>query len=242
MRSSLRFTSILTAFSFVLLVAAGAALAGGAKDQPARPRSGSVSKQVTRSGPAGAERTWSQQRSWERRDGSYQSQTSRTGPGGRTRTRDVDAVRTDAGSERHTTWTDAQGRQAHRDAEVTVDRESGTATRDVVFSGRDGQTSTRHDELIRTEDGHTSSSTLTRRDGSVVDREASVSRDPEAGSKQKDVVWTDAEGHTVTRSSERVRTEDGYTRTTTVTGPDGQSATWEKTVTRDASEGDKPVD
>lgn len=161
------------------LLVAGAAFAGGPQE---RPRSGSVSKQVTRTGPNGAQRTWTQERSFERGDGRYQSHTTRTGPGGRSRSKDVAAERTESGYERHTTFTDARGRETHRDAEVTLDRE--------------------------------------------------------AGSRQKDVVWTGAEGNTLTRSSERVRTEDGYTRTTTLTGPDGKSATWEKTVSRETSQGD----
>ena len=67
------------------------------------------------------------------------------------------------------------------------------------------------------------SSSSTRPDGSVVTRESSNAVDPDAGTRSRDVIWTGADGQTVTRSGEFTRTENGFEGSVTRTGPGGNS-------------------
>ena len=57
------------------------------------------------------------------------------------------------------------------------------------FTGRDCEERTRQDVRTRTEDGYTSSSTVTGRNGGTATREKTVVRDPEAGTRSVDVDW-----------------------------------------------------
>ena len=112
------------------------------------------------------------------RSGSAQKHVTRTGPGGATRSKDVRAERTETGYRRNTTWTDAQGRTATRDAEAVVDREAGTASKQVEWKGPDGATARRNTNVAKTETGREATSTTVRPDGSTVTRQSSVVRAP----------------------------------------------------------------
>ncbi len=160
MRLTARLICLTSVLTLALLAVADEAEARGRKDG-ARARSGSAHKQVTRTGPRGGQRTWTENRSWKRSQGRFESQRERTGPGGRTRTKDVQAERTETGYRRGTTWTDARGNQATRDATVNVDREAGVRNRDVEWVGRDGHTRTRQDTTTRTESGYPRASIFT---------------------------------------------------------------------------------
>ena len=63
-------------------------------------------------------------------------------------------------------------------------------------------------------------------------RDAVVTRDPESGTRTKDVTWTGRDGQTASRTTVGEKTEDGRSRTTTVTRPDGSTVTWEEEVER----------
>jgi hypothetical protein len=123
---------------------------------------------VTRTGPRGGQRTGSLNRSWQRGDGYFWSHRERTGPGGRTRTKDVQVERTETGYRRNTTWTDARGRQAWRDASLSVNREAGTASKTVDWTGPNGGTASRTKDVVRTGNGHMAKTTVTRPGGSAV--------------------------------------------------------------------------
>ncbi len=156
--------------------------------------------------------------SQEARSGSVHRETTRTGPGGETRTRQKD-----------TTW----------------QRGNGQATRDTTWTGANGKTATRHSEAQKTETGRTSHSTFSGPNGNTATRDATVVRDPEAGTRTKDVTWTGPEGKTATRHSEAQRTEDGFDRTTSVTRPDGSTTSRSTSVSRapgseEASSADAP--
>ena len=120
--------------------------------------------------------------SQETRSGSVHRETTRTGPGGETRTRQKD-----------TTW----------------QRGNGQATRDTTWTGPNGKTATRQSEAQKTETGHTSHSTYTGPNGKTASRDATVVRDPEAGTRTKDVIWTRPDGSTTTRSTTVSRTPAG---------------------------------
>lgn len=164
----------------------------------------------------------------------------------RVRSKETKVERTDTGYQRSTEMTDRQGRHYRRDATVTRDREAGTASRDVVWTGPNGKTATRRDDVTRTDDGHTRNSTFTGPKGNTATRDATVTRDKEAGTRNRDVVWTGPSGKTATHADTVTRSEDGYTRNQLITGPEGNSIerevnatwdpetkTWSKSVTID---------
>jgi hypothetical protein len=53
--------------------------------------------------------------------------------------RHTETQRTDTGHDSHTTWTGENGKTATRDAVVVNDREAGTGTRDVTYTGPEGR-------------------------------------------------------------------------------------------------------
>jgi hypothetical protein len=230
MRFRRDFASVPGILTLVLLLAADTAWAGG--------RSGGHGGAVQRSAGAHHAGIGSQARSVQRGDGHFESHTTRTGPRGGTRTKDVVGQRTEDGRTRSTTWTDAQGRTASREATVTRDPAAGTRTRDVVLTGRDGQTRTRSTTVERTENGHTSATVLTDAQGNVATRDASVTRDPETGTRTRQVEWTGRDGQTASRTSVTQRTDDGRTTTSTSVRPDGTTITREYTVSRDGGGAD----
>ena len=75
---------------------------------------------------------------------------------------------------RHT-W--ALGNAATREADESVDPASGTKTRDVTYTGRDGQVRTSDTTTQRTEDGRTSTTVITDAQGRTTTREAEVTHD-----------------------------------------------------------------
>ena len=87
------------------------------------------------------------------------------------------------------------------------DPATGVRTRDVTFTGRDGQVRSREDVTTKTDSGHTRSSTFTGAGGQTATREASVTRDPESGTRTKQVDWTGPQGQTASRLTETLRGE-----------------------------------
>ena len=124
----------------------------------------------------------------DREAGTRTREVTRTGPDGKTRTVNDVTTRTDDGHVRSTTYTDAEGRTATRDAVVKRDAESGTSTRDVNYVGRDGKERTVNEVTQRTENGHTRDSTFTNAQGETATRSVTVDCDKAAGNCTRDVV------------------------------------------------------
>jgi len=93
-----------------------------------------------------------------------------------------------------------------------------------------------HVERQRTDNGHTSQRVVTGPNGRTASRDAVVQNDPQAGTRTRDVTYTGPNGNVRTVNDATQRTDDGYTRTTTATGPKG-TATREVTVSCDRSAG-----
>jgi hypothetical protein len=173
-----RFALVLSTVSCVALMAD---VAGARGPQGGGTRSGSAHREATRTGPNGSSQTWKRDTTWQRGGGSYDRHTTQTGPKGGTRSRDVHAERTEMGHTRSTTFSDAQGRTATREAEVVKDREAGTRMHSVEWTGRGGQIASRVTETQKTETGRESTTTLTRPDGSSVRGAKSITH-PAGGS------------------------------------------------------------
>ncbi len=161
-------------------------------------------------------------------------------------TRQTTKQRTDNGHVRKDTWSNAAGRTATREATVVNDRENRTRTRDVLWTGPNGQQATRQDVTRRTENGYTRDSVLTGPDGRQATRSAVVVNDKEAGTRTRSVIAQGPEGRQRTVEDQLQRTENGYTRSTTATNPNGavvtrdveasydpETKTWSKEVTRE---------
>lgn len=140
-------------------------------------------------------------------------------------TRTTERQRTDSGHTRTDTWTGADGRSARRDATVTNDREAGTRTRNVDYTGPNGQTGSVDSVRTRTDDGFTRSTTATNPQGQTATRDLSVSRDKEAGTVTRESNYTTFDGREGSKSDVVQRTDDGYTRDTTRTLPNGTTQT-----------------
>lgn len=148
-------------------------------------------------------------------------------------TRHTERQRTENGRTRSDTWTNGKGKQVSRDATVVNDREAGTRTRDVLWTGPNGQTATRQDVTTKTDDGYTRDSTFTNPQGRTITREAEVVRDEAAGTRTRDVTTTLPDGRTRTLNDVTQKTENGYTRDTTITNPNGGTVQRDVTATYD---------
>lgn len=102
-------------------------------------------------------------------------------------TRHTELRRTDTGHTRTDTWTGERG-TATRQAEVVNDRASQTRTREVQWTGPNGQQGTRTDVTRRTENGYTRNSTATGPQGGTATRDVTAVRDPASGTWTRDVV------------------------------------------------------
>jgi hypothetical protein len=148
-------------------------------------------------------------------------------------TRTTERQRTENGHTRTDTWTAADGRSATRNAEVTNDREAGTRTRNVDYTGPNGNTASVDSVRTRTEDGFTRSTTVTNAQGETATRDLTVSRDKEAGTVTRDANYTTFDGREGSMTDVVQRTEDGYTRDTTRVTPNGTTLTREVDVSCD---------
>jgi hypothetical protein len=140
-------------------------------------------------------------------------------------TRTTERQRTENGRTRSDTWTGADGKTATRDAVVTNDPEAGTHTRNVDYTGPNGNTASVDSVRTRTEDGFTRSTTATNKDGETATRDLTVSRDKEAGTVTRESNYTTFDGREGAKSDVIQRTDDGYSRDTARTLPDGETHT-----------------
>jgi len=133
------------------------------------------------------------------------------------------------------------GAQARSDGPVLVAERGQNRARQQQrhVQDRDGS---RHTEVQRTENGHTSHSTWTGENGKTATRDANVVNDREAGTRTRGVTSTGPEGKTRTVNDVTTRTEDGHTRNTTYTDAEGRTATRDAVVTRNSETGTRTKD
>ena len=96
---------------------------------------------------------------------------------------------------------------------------------------------TRHTEVQRTEHGHTRNDTWTGENGKSTTRDAEVVNDRATQTRTRDVQWTGPDGQQATRTDVTQRTDDGYTRDSTATGPRGGTVERDVVATHDRQTG-----
>jgi hypothetical protein len=209
---------------------------------------------------------WSSHSERQRTDNGHSTHTSWTASNGKTATRDATVVndkeiqtrsrdvsyigpngeqssvhdvrqKTDDGHTHNSTFTDSQGRTATREATVVNDKDAGTRTRDVTYTGRGGQQRTVSEVTQKTDNGHTRDTTLTNAKGETATREAVATRDAASGTRTRDVTYMGFDGKTRTVQETAQKTDDGYTRSSTFTNAQGESATRNAVVTNDKDNG-----
>lgn len=99
------------------------------------------------------------------------------------------------------------------------------------------QPHTRTTERQRTDTGHTRTDTVTRADGASATRNAVVTKDQEAGTRTRNVDYTGFDNKTRSVDSVATKTDDGFTRNTTATNAQGETATRDLTVSHDREAG-----
>ncbi|MFT3906473.1 MAG: hypothetical protein QM718_09235 [Steroidobacteraceae bacterium] len=87
------------------------------------------------------------------------------------------------------------------------------------------RTRTRTVTVQRTASGHTRDTTVTNAAGQTATRDATVTKDAATGTRTRDVQYTGYHGKSASVESVKQRTANGYTNTTTATGPNGGTAT-----------------
>jgi hypothetical protein len=152
-------------------------------------------------------------------------------------TRTTERQRTESGRTRSDTWTGPEGKTATREAVVTRDREAGTRTREVDYTGPNGGTASVDSVRTRTEDGFTRSTTITNPKGETATRDLTVARDQEAGTITRESNYTTFDGREGSKSDVIQRTEDGFSRDTTRTLPNGETHTRSVDVSCDKDAG-----
>lgn len=152
-------------------------------------------------------------------------------------TRTTERQRTENGHTRHDTWTGPDGKTATRDAVVTNDREAGTRTREVDYTGPNGNTASVDTVRTKTDDGFTRSTTITNAQGETATRDLTVKRDKNSDTVTREANYSTFDGRTGSKSDVIQRTEDGYSRDTSRTTPDGTTHTRSVDVSCDKDAG-----
>jgi hypothetical protein len=158
--------------------------------------------------------------------------------------RTTERQRTETGRTRSDTVTRADGSTASRRAVVTNDADAGSRTRNVDYTGFDGKERSVDRTSTRTDDGYTRSTTATGANGGAATRDLDVSRNQDTGTVTREANYSTADGRTGSTSDVIQRTEDGYSRNTTHTTPDGATHTRDVDVScdKDAKKCVKQVD
>ena len=100
-----------------------------------------------------------------------------------------------------------------------------TIFRNVDYTGPNGNTGSVDSVRTRTDDGFTRSTTVTNGQGETATRDLSVARDKEAGTVTREANYTTIDGRQGSMSDVVQRTDDGYTRDTSRTLPNGTTQT-----------------
>lgn len=107
---------------------------------------------------------------------------------------------------------------------------------------RRGESWSRTTTHRRTDNGRASHDEWRHEDGRRVTRDVAVANDREAGTRTRSVEWVGPQGRTRSVDSVTTRSDDGFTRSTTVTNARGETATGELTVVHDREAGTRSVD
>jgi hypothetical protein len=121
----------------------------------------------------------------------------------------------------------------------TVERqrtENGHSRRDTRTTA-DGKTRSVDTVRTRTDDGFTRSTTATNAEGGTATRDLTVKRDKNSDTVTRESNYTTFDGNSGAKSDVIQRTEDGYSRDTTRTTPDGATHTRAVDVTCDKDVG-----
>jgi len=140
-------------------------------------------------------------------------------------TRTTERQRTDTGHTRTDTVTRADGATATRNAVVTNDKDAGTRTRNVDYTGFDGKSRSVDSTRTKTDDGFTRSTTATNAQGETATRDLTMSHDQDTGTTTRSANYTTFDGRSGSMSDVIQRTDDGYTRDSTRTLPNGETHT-----------------
>ena len=152
--------------------------------------------------------------------------SSTTGPRAtQPHTRTTERQRTENGHTRRDTWTGANGQTATRDAAVTNDREAGTRTRNVDYTGPNGNTASVDSVRTKTDDGFTRSTTVTNAQGQTATRDLTVTRDKESDTVTREANYSTFDGRSGSMSDVIQHTDEGFSRETTRTTPNGETHT-----------------
>ena len=114
---------------------------------------------------------------------------------------------------------------ATREAVVTNDKEAGTRTRNVDYTGPGGNTASVDSVRTKTDDGFTRSTTVTNAQGETATRDLSVTRDKDAGTVTREANYSTFDGRKGSMTDVIQRTDDGYSRDTSRTTPNGTTHT-----------------
>lgn len=125
---------------------------------------------------------------------------------------------------------------ATADAADRGQRSGARATQSQAHKPRPPGDYTRHTEVRRTDNGHTRTDTWTGERGTTT-RQAEVVNDRASQTRTRNVQWTVPQGQQGTRTDVTQRTDSGYTRQSTATGPQGGTSTRDVVATRDPSTG-----
>jgi len=106
---------------------------------------------------------------------------------------------------------------------VVTAAQAGDGARHKAHAGQGASGSwSRSSTVQRTPSGHTRQDQWQRQDGKTATRNTTVVNDRAAGTRSMDSTATGFNGRTTTVSSDAQRTDDGYVRDVTRTGPNGQ--------------------
>jgi hypothetical protein len=125
---------------------------------------------------------------------------------------------------------------ATADAADRGQRSGARATQSQAHKPRPPGDYTRHTEVRRTDNGHTRTDTWTGERGTAT-RQAEVVNDRANRTRARNVEWTGPQGQQAKRTDVTQRTDSGYTRQSTATGPNGGIATRSVVATRDREAG-----
>jgi hypothetical protein len=143
---------------------------------------------------------------------------------GQAHDRTTERQRTENGRTRSDTVTRG-GSTATRRVEVVNDSDHGGRARNVDYTGFGGQQRSVDRVSTRTDEGYTRTTTATGAKGQTATRNLDVSRSEDTGTVTREANYSTPDGRSGSMSDVIQRTEDGYSRDTTRTTPDGESHT-----------------
>jgi len=112
----------------------------------------------------------------------------------------------------------------------------GSYTADTTRTTAQG-TFARHTEQVATDSGFTRSSSTTNPSGKTAIHNVSVANDKDSTTHSRDVSGTTFDGKSYSASSVTQKTDNGYMRTGSATGPDGKTANRNVTFIADKAAG-----